>query len=117
MAKDKDKNKKQRFIFSKFYKICVFILIFLAFVVSPIYPEMILRMLIGIILAIGIFFGYAPDEVHCEYVYQYIKIEIKILDIIDWSWALGCPSRLFAMLVSIGCYGGAVLLGFKTKII
>lgn len=118
MAKDEGQQKQpQRFIFSTFYKICVLIVVFLAIVVSPIYPEMILRILIAIILAVGIFFGFASDKSHCKYVYDLIKIKINILDIIKWKWALGCQPRYFAMLVSIGCYLGAVLLAFKTKII
>lgn len=118
MAKDEGQQKEPpRLVFSTFYKICVFILVFLAIVVSPIYPEMILRILIAIILAVGIFFGFASDEAHCKYVYQLVRIRINIMDVIKWSWTLGCPSRSFAMLVSIGCYLGAVLLAFKTKII
>ena len=120
MAKDEGQGQQkepQRFIFSTFYKICVFILIFMAIVVSPIYPEMILRILIAIILGIGIFFGFASDESHCKYVYQLVRIRINILDVIKWSWTLGCPSRSFAMFVSIGCYLGALLLAFKTRII
>jgi len=119
MAKNEGQEQKepQRFIFSTFYKICVFILVFVAIVVSPIYPEMILRILIAIILGIGVFFGFASDETHCKYVYDLIKIRINIFDIIKWSWSLGCQPRYFAMLVSIGCYLGALLLAFKTKII
>lgn len=89
----------------------------MAIVVSPVYPEMILRILVAIILGIGVFFGFASDEIHCEYVYQFVKIRINIMNTIKWSWTLGCPSRSFAMMVSIGCYLGALLLAFKTKII
>jgi hypothetical protein len=106
--------EKPKYVFSTFYKICVIIVIIIAFIVMPVYPEMFLRLIIGIILAIGVFFGFAPNEAHCEYVYNYIKIRIRILKI---NWSLGCPPRMFAILLSIAFYILAVYLGFRMKII
>ena len=106
--------EKPKYVFSTFYKICVIIVIIIAFIVMPVYPEMFLRLIIGIILAIGVFFGFAPNEAHCEYVYNYIKIIIRILKI---NWSLGCPPRMFAILLSIAFYILAVILGFYMKII
>jgi hypothetical protein len=103
-----------KYVFSKFYKICVVILILAAIIVMPVYPEMIMRMFIGVILAIGVFFGFGTNEAHCEYVYNYIKIEIKFLDI---NWSLGCRPRMFAILLSIGFYILAVYIGFQCKLI
>ena len=73
-----------------------------------------MRFVIGIILAIGIFFGFGTNEAHCEYFYKYIRIKIRLLKI---NWSLGCPPRMFAILVSIGCYVLAVYVGFKMKVI
>ena len=106
--------EKPKYVFSTFYKICVIIVILVAFIVMPVYPEMFLRLIIGIVLAIGVFFGFAPNEAHCEYVYKYIKIRIRILKI---NWSLGCPPRMFAILLSIAFYILAVILGFYMKII
>ena len=106
--------EKPKYVFSTFYKICVIIVILVAFIVMPVYPEMFLRLIIGIVLAIGIFFGFAPNEAHCEYVYSYIKLRIRILKI---NWSLGCPPRMFAILLSITFYILAVYLGFRCKIL
>ena len=106
--------KKPKYVFSTFYKICVIIVILVAFIVMPVYPEMFLRLIIGMVLAIGVFFGFAPNEAHCEYVYSHIKLRIRILKI---NWSLGCPPRMFAILISIACYILAVYLGFRMKII
>ena len=106
--------EKPKYVFSTFYKICVIIVILVAFIVMPVYPEMFLRLIICIVLAIGVFFGFAPNEAHCEYVYSHIKLRIRILKI---NWSLGCPPRMFAILLSIACYILAVYLGFKMKII
>jgi hypothetical protein len=113
MAKEEEERK---YVFSKFYKICIVILIIIGIIVSPVYPELMMRMVIGIVLAIGVFFGFGPNEAHCEYVYKYIRIKINIL-FIKINWSLGCPSRMFAMLLSIGLYVFAVYVGFKMKII
>jgi len=80
----------------------------------PVYPEMFMRLIIGIVLALGIFFGFGSNEAHCEYVYKHIKLKISILKI---NWSLGCPPRMFAILLSIGFYIFAVYIGFKMKII
>ena len=106
--------EEQKLVFSKFYKICVVILILVAVIVMPVYPEMIMRLVIGVILAIGVFFGFGTNEAHCEYVYKHIKLKISFLKI---NWSLGCPPRMFAILLSIGCYVFAVYVGFKMKII
>jgi len=106
--------EETKYVFSTFYKICVVILIIVAIIVMPVYPEMFLRLIIGIVLAIGIFFGFAPNQAHCDYVYKHIKLRIRILNI---NWSLGCPPRMFAILLSIGFYIFAVYLGFKMKII
>jgi len=106
--------EKPKYVFSTFYKICVIIVILVAFIVMPVYPEMFLRLIIGIVLAIGVFFGFAPNEAHCEYVYSHIKLRIRILKI---NWSLGCPPRMFAILLSIACYILAVFMGFWMKII
>jgi hypothetical protein len=106
--------EERKYVFSTFYKICVVILIVVAIIIMPVYPEMVMRFLIGIILAIGIFFGFGTNDAHCEYVYKYIKIKISLLKI---NWSLGCPPRMFAILVSIGCYILAVYVGFKVKVI
>ena len=103
-----------KYVFSTFYKICVLILIVVAFIVMPVYPEMFMRLIIGIVLAIGVFFGFAPNEAHCKYVYSHIKIRIRILKI---NWSLGCPPRMFAILLSIGMYVLAVYVGFKCRVI
>ena len=75
-----------------------------------------MRFVIGLVLGIGVFFGFGPNEAHCEYVYKYIRIKINIL-FIKINWSLGCPSRMFAMLLSIGCYILALYIGFKMKVI
>ncbi len=106
--------EKPKYVFSTFYKICVVILILVSFIVMPVYPEMFMRLIIGIVLGIGVFFGFAPNEAHCEYVYKHIKLRIRILKI---NWSLGCPPRMFAILLSIGFYIFAVYLGFHMKII
>ena len=103
-----------KYVFSQFYKICVVILIVVAIIVMPVYPEMIMRMFIGVILAIGVFFGFGTNDAHCEYVYKFIKIKISLLKI---NWSLGCPPRMFAILLSIGFYILAVYIGFKCKLI
>ena len=106
--------EERKYVFSSFYKICVVIVILVAIIIMPVYPEMMMRFVIGIILAIGIFFGFGTNEAHCEYFYKYIRIKIRLLKI---NWSLGCPPRMFAMLVSIGCYVLAVYVGFKMKVI
>ena len=106
--------EERKFVFSKLYKICVLIVIIVAIIVMPVYPEMFLRLIIGIILAIGVFFGFGPNEAHCEYVYKFIKIRIRLLKI---NWSLGCPPRAFAILLSIAFYILAVYVGFKCKLI
>ncbi len=106
--------EKPKYVFSQFYKICVVILIVVAIIVMPVYPEMIMRMFIGVILAIGVFFGFGTNDAHCEYVYKFIKIKISFLKI---NWSLGCPPRMFAILLSIGFYILAVYIGFKCKLI
>jgi hypothetical protein len=75
---------------------------------------MFLRLIIGIILAAGVFFGFGSNEAHCEYVYKYIRIKIRLLKI---NWSLGCPPRAFAILLSIAFYILAVYAGFKFKLI
>lgn len=106
--------EKPKFVFSQLYKICVIIVIIVAIVIMPVYPEMIMRLFIGIILAIGVFFGFGTNEAHCEYVYSHIKLRIRILKI---NWSLGCPPRMFAILLSIAFYVLAVYIGFECKII
>jgi len=106
--------EKTKYVFSTFYKICVVILIIVSIIVMPVYPEMFMRLIIGIVLALGIFFGFGSNEAHCEYVYKHIKLKISILKI---NWSLGCPPRMFAILLSIGFYIFAVYIGFKMKII
>jgi hypothetical protein len=101
-----------KFVFSKFYKFTIIFLLVMMIIVMPVYPEMFFRFIIGLVLAVGVFFGFGTNEAHCQYVYQFIKIKI-----FKWKWALGCPPRMFAMLVSIGCYMLAVYIGFKCKII
>jgi len=105
---------EQKIVFSQFYKICVVILIVLAIIVTPVYPEMMMRMIIGIILAIGAFFGFGTNEAHCEYVYKHIKIKIRLLKI---NWSLGCPPRMFAIFLSIGFYIFALYVAFNMKVI
>jgi hypothetical protein len=106
--------EERKFVFSKLYKICVVFVVVIAFIVMPVYPEMFLRMIVGIILGIGIFFGFGSNEAHCEYVYKHIKIKIRLLRI---NWSLGCPPRAFAILLSILFYIFAVYFGFKCKLI
>jgi hypothetical protein len=106
--------EERKYVFSTFYKVCVVIIIVVAIIIMPVYPEMMMRFVIGIILAIGIFFGFGTNEAHCEYFYKYIRIKISLLKI---NWSLGCPPRMFAILVSIGCYVLAVYVGFKMKVI
>jgi len=106
--------EKPKFVFSQLYKICVIIVIIVAFIIMPVYPEMIMRLFIGVILAIGVFFGFGTNEAHCEYVYSHIKLRIRILKI---NWSLGCPPRMFAILLSIAFYILAVYVGFECKII
>jgi len=106
--------EKPKFVFSQLYKICVIIVIVVAFIIMPVYPEMIMRLFIGVILAIGVFFGFGTNEAHCEYVYSHIKLRIRILKI---NWSLGCPPRMFAILLSIAFYILAVYVGFECKII
>ena len=101
-----------KFVFSKFYKFTIIFLLVMMIIVMPVYPEMFFRFIIVLVLAVGVFFGFGTNEAHCQYVYQFIKIKI-----FKWKWALGCPPRMFAMLVSIGCYMLAVYIGFKCKII
>lgn len=106
--------EKPKYVFSQFYKICVIIVIVIAFIIMPVYPEMIMRLFIGVILAIGVFFGFGTNEAHCEYVYGHIKLRIRILKI---NWSLGCPPRMFSILLSIAFYILAVYVGFLCKII
>ena len=106
--------EKPKFVFSQLYKICVIIVIVVAIIIMPVYPEMIMRLFIGVILAIGVFFGFGTNEAHCEYVYSHIKLRIRILKI---NWSLGCPPRMFAILLSIAFYVLAVYIGFECKII
>ena len=106
--------EERKFVFSKLYKCCVLFVIIIAFIVMPVYPEMFLRLIIGIILAAGVFFGFGSNEAHCEYVYKFIKIKIRLLKI---NWSLGCPPRAFAILLSIAFYILAVYVGFKCKLI
>ena len=106
--------EERKFVFSKLYKLCVLFVIIISFIVMPVYPEMFLRLIIGIILAAGVFFGFGSNEAHCEYVYKYIKIKIGLLKI---NWSLGCPPRAFAILLSIAFYIFAVYMGFKFKLV
>jgi hypothetical protein len=106
--------EERKFVFSKLYKLCVLFVIIISFIVMPVYPEMFLRLIIGIILAAGVFFGFGSNEAHCEYVYKYIRIKIRLLKI---NWSLGCPPRAFAILLSIAFYILAVYAGFKFKLI
>jgi hypothetical protein len=69
--------EKPKYVFSQLYKICVVIVIIVAIIIMPVYPEMIMRLFIGMILAIGVFFGFGTNEAHCEYVYKFIKISQK----------------------------------------
>jgi hypothetical protein len=80
----------------------------------PVYPEMIMRLFIGVIIAIGVFFGFGTNEAHCEYVYKFIKLRIRLFKI---NWSLGCPPRMFAILLSIAFYILAVFVGFQCSII
>jgi len=80
----------------------------------PVYPEMFLRLIVGIILGLGVFFGFGPNDAHCEYVYKHIKIRIRLLRI---NWALGCPPRSFAIFLSIAFYILAVYVGFRCKLL
>jgi hypothetical protein len=106
--------EKPKYVFSKFYKLCVIFVIAIAFIVMPVYPEMFLRLIVGIILGLGVFFGFGPNDAHCEYVYKHIKIRIRLLRI---NWALGCPPRSFAIFLSIAFYILAVYVGFRCKLI
>jgi hypothetical protein len=106
--------EERKYVFSTFYKLCVIFVIIIAFIIMPVYPEMFMRLVLGIILGIGVFFGFGPNEAHCEYVYKYIRIRIKLLKI---NWSLGCPPRAFAILLSIAFYILAVYIGFKGKLI
>jgi hypothetical protein len=92
----------------------VVILIVLAIIVTPVYPEMMMRMIIGIILEVGAFFGFGTNEAHCEYVYKHIKIKIRLLKI---NWSLGCPPRMFAIFLSIVFYIFALYVAFNMKVI
>ena len=103
-----------KYVFSKFYKLCVVFVIVMAIIVMPVYPEMFLRLILGIILAVGVFFGFGSNEAHCEYVYKHIKIRIRLFKI---KWSLGCPPRMFAILLSIAMYLLAVYFGFRCKLI
>ena len=104
--------EKPKFVLSKFYKFSALFVVLIAFIVMPVYPEMFLRFIVGIILGIGVFFGFGTNEAHCEYVYSHIKIKI-----FKWRWALGCPPRMFAILLSIGFYILAVYVGFKCRLL
>jgi hypothetical protein len=104
--------EKPKYVFSKFYKFSALFVLIMMLIVMPVYPEMMMRFVIGIILGLGLFFGFGTNEAHCDYCYQYIKIKI-----FRWKWALGCPPRMFAILLSIGFYILAVYVGFKCKII
>ena len=110
-------NESPKFVFSKFYKICVVILIVVAIIITPVYPEMSFRFFIGIVLALGVFFGFGTNEAHNEYVYKHIKIKITLFKKTLISWSLGRPPRMFAILLSIGFYVLAVFIGFEMKII
>jgi hypothetical protein len=104
--------EKPKFVFSKFYKYSALFVLVIMLIVMPVYPEMFLRFIVAIILGLGVFFGFGTNEAHCEYVYSYIKIKI-----FRWRWALGCPPRMFAILLSIVFYILAVYVGFKFKIL
>ena len=104
--------ERPKFVFSKFYKYSALFVLIIMIIVMPVYPEMFLRFLVGILLGIGVFFGFGTNEVHCEYVYRHIKIKI-----FRFKWALGCPPRMFAILLSITFYILAVYLGFRCKIL
>jgi hypothetical protein len=104
--------EKPKYVFSKFYKFSAIFVLIIMLIIMPVYPEMFLRFIVGIILALGVFFGFGTNEAHCDYVYSYIKIKI-----FRWRWALGCPPRMFAILLSIGFYILAVYVGFKSRII
>jgi len=106
--------EKPKYVFSTFYKLCVIFVIIISFIVMPVYPEMFLRLIVGIILGIGVFFGFGPNEAHCEYVYKHIKIRIRLLKI---NWSLGCPPRSFAIFLSILFYILAVYVGFRWKLL
>ena len=74
MAKEEEERK---YVFSKFYKICIVILIIIGIIVSPVYPELMIRMVIGIVLAIGVFFGLS----HISWNEYFTKAEIYGIDI------------------------------------
>ena len=108
--------EQPKFVFSKLYKICVVFVILISIIIMPVYPEMFLRIVVGIILAAGVFFGFGTNEAHCEYVYKHIGIKIGIWKL-KINWSLGCLPRMVSILLSIGLYILAVYVGFLSGII
>ena len=106
-----DENTNIKLPNSLLYKVTLLVILIIPVVLYPVYPAMIQRMIIIILLMIAGFFGFATDEMHCKYVYNQIKIKI-----FRWSWSLGCQPRIVAILISISTYTLAALFSYLLEI-
>lgn len=100
-----DDNTNIKLPNSLLYKVTLIVIIVVPFLLYPVYPEMLKRMIVIILLMVAGFFGFATDEMHCKYVYNQIKIKI-----LRWSFSLGCQPRIIALLISISTYIVAALI-------
>jgi hypothetical protein len=105
-------EKKKMYIVSKYYTFSALFVILMAFVLMPVYPEIFLRMVTGLLLVISIFFGFASNEMHCKYFYDYLNIKI-----FKWKFGIDCQPRIVSILLSIGFYILAVWFASSSKII
>lgn len=106
-----DDNTNIKLPNSLLYKVTLIVIIVVPFLLYPVYPEMLKRMIVIILLIVAGFFGFATNEMHCKYVYNQIKIKIY-----KWTWSLGCQPRIIAILISISTYIVAALISYMSDI-
>ena len=88
------KNFKNNLIF----KVALGIIIIIPIILKDVYPELLSRTIIVVIIIIAAIFGFAPNETLCNN-------------------GLGCHSKFVTILISILLYIFAVYIAYKTNII
>jgi hypothetical protein len=88
------KNFKNNLIF----KVALGIIIIIPIILKDVYPELLSRTIVVVIIIIAAIFGFAPNETLCNN-------------------GLGCHSKFVTILISILLYIFAVYIAYKTNII
>jgi hypothetical protein len=63
-----------KYFVSKAYTIICVILVLVVLYITPVYPEMLVRVLFGFMIFAAGFFGFASDEQHCDLFYRKLKL-------------------------------------------